>query len=262
MTALFSLLTILLVLVLVTKVATVALVHTGLSRESARFQARSAFTGVGFTTQEAEVVVAHPVRRRIVMLLMLLGNAGIVSTASSLVLTFVGQEGGPATWLPRMLLILGGIALLWALASSPVLDRGLSRLIGWALHRWTRLDTRDYTSLLHLAGEYQVQELGVEEGDWLAGATLRELSLAEEGVMVLGVQRDDGRYVGAPTGSTRIRPGDLLILYGRSPSLADLDERRTGAQGDREHVAAVAEQEGLLRHQEAQEEQAGEADTG
>ena len=37
-------------------------VATGTSSELARFQARSAFTGVGFTTSEAESVVLHPVR--------------------------------------------------------------------------------------------------------------------------------------------------------------------------------------------------------
>lgn len=42
--------------ILVTRIATLALTHTGLSREAASFQARSAFTGVGFTTSEAE----HP----------------------------------------------------------------------------------------------------------------------------------------------------------------------------------------------------------
>jgi hypothetical protein len=49
------------------RVATSALVMTGMARESARFQARSAFLGVGFTTGEAESVVDHPVRRRIAM---------------------------------------------------------------------------------------------------------------------------------------------------------------------------------------------------
>jgi Trk-type K+ transport system membrane component len=39
---------------IITRVATMALMLTGLSRESARFQSRSAFTGVGFTTTEAE----------------------------------------------------------------------------------------------------------------------------------------------------------------------------------------------------------------
>jgi len=39
---------------------TVALTHTGLSRESARFQARSAFTGAGFTTSEPGWTVGSP----------------------------------------------------------------------------------------------------------------------------------------------------------------------------------------------------------
>ena len=46
--------------ILVTRVATIALVRTGLSRETARFQSLSAFSGSGFTTQETELVVNHP----------------------------------------------------------------------------------------------------------------------------------------------------------------------------------------------------------
>ena len=44
---------------LVTRIASVALVHTGLGREAARFQARSAFTGVGFTTSESETIKVY-----------------------------------------------------------------------------------------------------------------------------------------------------------------------------------------------------------
>jgi hypothetical protein len=56
----------------ITRVATVALTLTGLSEEAATLQARSTFTGIGFTTREAEYVVDHPVRRRIVVTFMLL----------------------------------------------------------------------------------------------------------------------------------------------------------------------------------------------
>ena len=73
-----TLLIIVMLSLLITRIASEALTHTGLSRESARFQARSAFSGVGFTTSESEQVVNHPVRRRILMVLMMLGNAGIV----------------------------------------------------------------------------------------------------------------------------------------------------------------------------------------
>ena len=90
MTAIISLLIVLTLSLIVTRVAAMALMLTGLSRESARFQARSAFTGVGFTTGEAENVVDHPVRRQIVMLLMLLGNLGIGAVVATLMLAVLG----------------------------------------------------------------------------------------------------------------------------------------------------------------------------
>jgi hypothetical protein len=105
MVALISVLVIVLLSLLVVRVATVALSLTGMSREAARFQARSALTGVGFTTSEAEDVVTHPVRRRIVGGLMLLGSAGLVTAVSSLILSFGGarcsRTGRSASWPSR-----------------------------------------------------------------------------------------------------------------------------------------------------------------
>ena len=255
MTALVALLVVLSVSLLVTKVATIALVYTGLSRQSARFQARSAFTGVGFTTREAEAVVSHPVRRKIVLLLMLLGNAGFVSMLASLVLTFVGSTGIPSRLL-RLGVLAVGLGLLYLLSVSRPVDRWLSWLIRWALARWTRLDVRDYAAVLHLAGEYRVVELEVTAEDWLAGRTLASLRLDEEGVLVLGIEcRGDG-YLGAPRGRTVVHAGDRLLLYGRSSSLDDLDERRSGSGGERAHERAVREQKRV------EEEAATEAERG
>ncbi|MFW5811085.1 MAG: hypothetical protein ACOCWY_05750 [Thermodesulfobacteriota bacterium] len=64
------------------------------SKQSARFQARSAFTGVGFTTSESEKMVNHPVRRRILLLLMLGGNAGIVTAMGSLIVSMINISEG------------------------------------------------------------------------------------------------------------------------------------------------------------------------
>lgn len=128
MVAIISLLVVITVSILMTRVATIALVHTGLSQPAARFQARSAFTGAGFTTQESERVVNHPVRRRIILLLMLLGNAGIVTAVSSLILTFV-EHDDPSSLAFKVVLLLLGLVLLWALAMSHWVDRHLSRII-------------------------------------------------------------------------------------------------------------------------------------
>ncbi len=241
MIAILSLLVVLTLSILVTRIATVALTYTGMSRESAKFQARSAFTGVGFTTDESEKVVNHPIRRRILLLLMLLGNAGVITAVSSLIISFVNvKESSSLLW--NVVLLVTGIIALWSLANSKWVDRHLSNLISKFLKRYTRLNVQDYANLLHLAGEYQITELHVSHSDWIAGKPLTELKLREEGVVVLGITRETGDYVGVPDGETEIRAGDILITYGRARNVAEIDERRGGAVGNREHRQKVAEQ--------------------
>ncbi|MBL7026171.1 MAG: potassium transporter TrkA, partial [Candidatus Marinimicrobia bacterium] len=57
MIAIFSFLIILTLSLIVTRIAAIALSVTGVSSETAQFQARSAFTGVGFTTTESESIL-------------------------------------------------------------------------------------------------------------------------------------------------------------------------------------------------------------
>jgi K+/H+ antiporter YhaU regulatory subunit KhtT len=244
MFSIVSLLVVLPLSILVTRIATVALTHTGLSRQSARFQARSAFTGVGFTTNESEKVVNHPIRRRILLLLMLLGNAGVVTAVSSLILSFVNlNQTGSSGLLWQIVLLVSGLVLLWSLAASSWVDRHLSNLVSKALKRYTRLRVQDYAKLLHLAGDYQITELQVEKDDWLAEQALSGLDLRQEGILVLGVTRSDGRYIGAPDGDTIVRTGDTLILYGRAGCMAELDQRQSGSKGNMAHRRGVADQQ-------------------
>jgi len=253
MISIISLLVVLTLSILVTRVATVALTYTGLSRESAKFQARSAFTGVGFTTNESEKVVNHPIRRRILLLLMLLGNAGVVTAISSLILSFVDLSSGRAlTW--RIVLLVAGIVVLWSLAASRWVDRHLSNLVSKALKRYTKLGIQDFAKLLHLAGDYQVTELQVESDDWMAGKTLARLGLRKEGIMVLGITRKDGRFIGAPDGGTAIHANDDLILYGRATAMRDLDQRKTGFRGFVAHRQQIADQEKVVREEKQQDE--------
>ena len=240
MVPVITLLVILVVNVALTRVATVALVHTGMGREAARFQARSAFTGVGFTTSEAESIVAHPVRRRIIMWLMLVGNIGIVAVLASVLLSFVDLDMSGNGWA-----ILGaltsGLLLVAAFSSNDRVEHAMSQVISTALNRWSELDTRDYARLLHLREDYGVDELRVEADDWVAGKTLHDAGLDQEGVLVLGVECSNGHFIGAPSAETQVRPGDRLILYGRTPRIRELDSRPPGA-GDGMHSTAVSDQ--------------------
>ncbi len=60
---------------------------------------------------------------------------------------------------------------------------------------------------------------------------------------MLGINRENGDFVGVPDGKTEIRPGDILIIYGRVQNVAEIDQRRMGTTGNREHKQKVEEQE-------------------
>lgn len=239
MLAILSLFLVLSVSLLVTRIATIALTYTGMSRESARFQARSAFTGTGFTTSESENIVTHPVRRRIILVLMLFGNAGIAAVLTSLILTFVGEEQGGMLTL-KIFLVICVVLALWLIASSRWVDRRLSKMIEHMLNRYTRLEIRDYASLLHLAGEYKVSEMHVDPQSWLVNESLANLKLSDEGLLILGIERVSGEFIGAPNGETRLEEGDNVIIYGRDSTIAELSQRQPGINGDVEHLREVS----------------------
>ena len=242
MAALISVFVAITLSLLITRIATEALTLTGLSRTSAKFQARSAFTGTGFATEESEAIVKHPLRRRIIMWLMFLGNAGFITVISSLVLTFVSTSS-PGDGIFRLIYLLIGIGVLWILATNRAFNRVLTRLVRKALRRWTDLDLKDYARLLHLKEEYKVMEIEVDDDNWLANKKLKQLRLADEGIAVLGIERHHRVYIGAPYGETCIYPGDTIIVYGRKSALTELEIRPQGDLGEQAHIEAIAMQQ-------------------
>lgn len=212
------------------RVSAKALVLTGLSEEVARFQARSIFTGTGYSTEEAESVMQHPLRRRIAMMMMLAQNAGLVTVVSMFVLSFV-DAGGLAVTLQRGLILVGGLATLAVLARS----KWVERAIEWGLDRFTDLAVKDYYHMLNLEEDFTISRHRMSEGSWLADKTLEGMDLPGEGVMVLSILRTGEA---APGGTYRVYPGDELTLYGEASGLEELSGRLGDASGDEAHETA------------------------
>ena len=131
--------------------------------------------------------------------------------------------------------------MLYIFAHSKWVDAKMNQLIQWALKKYSRLDLNDYLALLHLQKGYSVLEVEVHEGEWLHGSDLATLKLAKEGVLVLGIRRPDGTYVGVPKGTSRVEAGDILTLYGKLDRLEELNHRRLGVSGLYAHEVAVNE---------------------
>lgn len=221
MTAIVTLIVIALFSWLAIKVATTALMMTGLSFDTASFQSYSAFFGVGFTTREAELVVNHPVRRRIIRDLILVGNIGLTSALATMVATFVQGNNS----IQSLLIILAAVAIALAIGyvgRFRVVRRTLDRWIAYSLNKAGLVRVLDYELLLRVEHGYVVSEYLVEPNNPLVGKMLRESRPWDSGVIVLAIRRNDELLPGIPGPSQMIHAEDVLVLYGQEKDVMKL----------------------------------------
>jgi len=214
MGAAFSVLLLLSVSVFVIRIAAVALRITGLTEETARFQALSAFSGTGFTTTEAENIVNYPVRRRIVGILMIIGNIGIVGVLATLVASMVHTDGDINAVLKQLAWILGGLALLWFLMLNAAADRILCGLIARVLKSTTTLGEQRFTRLVQIGPGYSVCEHPIRA--LTSHQTTLDLdALKQAGAQILALRSTDGSVtpMANATRELKYKEDDVLVLF-------------------------------------------------
>jgi len=193
------------------RAAAIALMMTGMDEKRAKFQALSAFSGTGFTTKEAEYVINHPKRRRIITWLMILGNAGIVTVIVTATSSLV-RSGGYQ--LPMYILLLAaGIFIIYRI----VTNRGfIRRWEGFIEDKFVQSRTfeEDVTEdLLHFIEGYGLVRILVAEDSPLAGSSLAEHKLTERDILVLGIERGKN-WIPIPKATEIIEDGDKVVAYG------------------------------------------------
>jgi hypothetical protein len=189
---------------------------TGLERETAHFQALSAFTGTGFTTRVTERVVNHPVRRRITIALILLGYAGTATVVASLV-TSVNTGSFGMSIRNLAVLALAGLGMWWALRKlgGRVLGDRLRRLLA----RRMREDVPHEELLLYKQG-FGISRIEVPPISRVLGKPLRELDLRARKIQVLAIE--DGEDVHAiPDPDWLFEPGQHVVLYGEVAAMQE-----------------------------------------
>ena len=206
----------------VVRIAGVAMRMTGLPENVARFQCLSALTGTGFTTHESEMIVNYPIRRRILVALMIIGNLGLVSVAATFIVALVdaGEGVGSIAW--QVFAIVAAIAVIFVMTTFKKLDRAMCDLVGLILARTTSLGDRNYHRILQLDDGYSIAEHTVgrshakDEADiWTENNQLR----------ILAVRDGETRAFRHLDGPTELSPGDVLICFG-SEQAHDAFEKR------------------------------------
>jgi TrkA-C domain len=226
---LFALLIIVAVALLIVRIGATALMMTGLSRDVAEFQAISCFFGVGFTTNEAEMIVGHPTRRRIAQHLIISGNIGLTGALGTVIMTLTKDD---ADWFDRLIpdawenafflklgLILVAILLIGAIFRLKIVKRLLEHAIQTSLVKFHQVRAMDYETVLRSSDGYAVMQFEIEPGHPMIGRTLAGVKLSAKGVLVLGIKRSTGEYIGAPHSTSDILEGDVLTVYGQEQAI-------------------------------------------
>ena len=251
MIALISLFMILILSLTVIRIGAISLELTGVAPEVASFQAQSAFSGAGFTTTESETIVNHPVRRKIIRRLILVGSAGITSVMATVILTFAQFDMENIGY--RSILLCSGLLIVYFIARSKLLYKVLKGVIVRALSMNKSLVLHDYYEILGVAKGYSVSRITMKPDGWAVGSQIKDLNLNGEGTLILSIHRQvDGEDTFLiPQGETEILSGDELTVYGRCASGQCFASRPKGPEGDARHEKHVAEEKRLTQLQEA-----------
>ncbi len=251
MLALFSFLIVILFSMIVVKIGTIALEATGLSADISAFQSQSAFSGVGFTTQESEVLMAHPLRRKILRFLMLMGSAGLTSAIATLILTFTNSAGAVHFFnfqvdivVYNIYMIVVVLLLLYTMSRTTWFDR----LVRWVLEKplhliKKRIALYDYEKILGLSKGYTIGSFEVPKRHWMVNKTIGHLELEKEGLIVLGVYREihgHQDYIGIPSMEFQIRKKDKIMIYGKESVISNIARREKGVKGLKDRKEAIA----------------------
>ena len=203
---------------IIVRIGGYALQLTGIEPDVARFQALSAFSGTGFTTTEAERVVRHRTRRRIVTILIILGNAGLVTIIATLVASFT-QVSGYGWFFIRLAIIIFGIFTFYSLiirsrVGNKILDGFRKPLMKRIVSEAPIMDEIYLTER-----DWSISLVMVKKSSKNIGLSLADV--IDENMVILAIDRA-GATIAMPNNTEKIMEGDRLLVYGNKQSIKQL----------------------------------------
>jgi len=223
-----------LVSVVVVRIGAVAFDLTGVEWTQAKFQALSCFSGTGFTTREAEIIVSHPQRRRIASTLMILGNAGLVTLIATFANSIRGDTLAKEVNLPflsivfpghvvpyvNLIIIVTAIFVAFKLFTNNRFSRKLTLKVRQQLIKKNLVHVSSFQELLIAAGDYGVSSVEITEESPIKNLSLKQSRLRQRDITVLAIDRN-GKTRPNPDGEAVILPGDRLVCFGKLQNVRD-----------------------------------------
>jgi hypothetical protein len=184
---------------------------TGLDKKISRFQVISMLTGTGFTTGESELIIDHPVRRRLGAFLILFGAFSL-----AVIISAISQLLSDNFFTMEIAYIAGGLVVLLLILRVPSIQNFMSKKMKSELEENYELADLPIKDVLLMDDEDEVREISILEDSAFSGKTFDEIVAREDDLMLLFIKRGDIN-IRNKSYDTKLEPGDRLVLYGNNP---------------------------------------------
>ncbi|HZH59439.1 MAG TPA: hypothetical protein VEY70_07675 [Metabacillus sp.] len=183
---------------------------TGLKSEVSRFQVISMMTGTGFTTGESELILGHPIRRKLATFLILFGAFSLAVIISS-ISSFLSDE----LRTKEILFVTGGIMFVFVVLKLASIQKVLFNLFNKKMKRNIELgdlpirevfltDKQDYILNLHIYKDsslfHKTFKHAIKEHD-------------QVDIVILFIKRGEVKIT-KNMYHTKFHEGDQILLFG------------------------------------------------
>lgn len=192
----------------VIEINTLIFSYTGLDKRISRFQVISMLTGTGFTTGESELIIEHPIRRKLGAFLILFGAFSLAVIISAISNLLSGEF-----YTTKISFAAAALIIIIFILKLPYVREVLSGKLERKLEK--QYDFRDLPvrdALLTDKNDYLL-DYPVGESCHCIGKELHHIIDEDEDILVLHIQRGNLK-IRKERLVTPIQEGDRIILYG------------------------------------------------
>ncbi|MBB6674351.1 TrkA C-terminal domain-containing protein [Cohnella nanjingensis] len=216
-----------LIVLFVIEIAVVLMWATGLEYPIARFQVVSLLTGTGFTTSESELILGHPVRRRVGIFLILFGAFSL-----AVVISCISTVLAPDFHLLPLSIGAGILFAILVVLRLPATKRYLSERLTRAFQQTFELQELSIDEVLLCEEGDAFVDVPIGKRSRLAGQTLDQVCKELKDLNVLLIKRGTVTIRDARM-HTPLEAGDVLYIYGNE---AEIERRFAGELADKKSM--------------------------
>ncbi|OPF50564.1 potassium transporter TrkA [Clostridium baratii] len=198
------------IFLVVVNICSILLRLTGMPIKKARFQVVSLLTSTGFTTRESEMIVQHPVRRKIASWLMVVSY---VSTAT-FISFFVTMISDTVTGIGFFVVIAALITTNLILRRTKTIENLELKLENVVLKSkiWEKLNSENLTLITNTRG-YGIYQIYLPKDSKIIGKSILESGLKDLEIEVLNIDKGD-KFIKFASPDYVFEVFDRVTVYG------------------------------------------------